>query len=262
MSKNTIDLNEYKNSQEDIEAMALDIPDELIDAYLNEVEINTPDLWSKIETGYEKELKLIDSENKTRRKKVIGFIAAAVVIVVIAIPVAIFNVAGKKESKKEETTENKEFSFNYEESADSDDYEVDEAYMEAEDTTEAYEEQESDSASSDTREQYSSNVIYDNKNSEKTDNAEGTADEAFINENEIAKEIVFNGITYIDTKEAFVDTLPEEFDTEAYITNDFCSYPEEELTVIWTGNKDDCDYIYVCYKDFYRLYLNKDKAEN
>ena len=71
MSKNIIDLNEYKNSQEDIEAMALDIPDELIDAYLNEVEINTPDLWSKIETGYEKELKLIDSENKARRKKVV-----------------------------------------------------------------------------------------------------------------------------------------------------------------------------------------------
>ena len=261
MSKNTIDLNEYKNSQEDIEAMALDIPDELIDAYLNEVEINTPDLWSKIETGYEKELKLIDSENKTRRKKVIGFIAAAVVIVVIAIPVAIFNVANKKESKSDGTTEVKELSFDYEETDN-----ADESYVEAEATTEASDDLETDSFAYDTQEQYSNSVVsgQENKDSNKTDNVEAACDDSegdSDDDSEFAKEIVFNEITYVDADEDMVDTLPEEYATEIAVKNEFCSYPEEELSVIWTGNKDEIDYIYVCYNDLYKLYVKKDKAE-
>lgn len=91
-----------------------------LDAYLSMKADDTPDLWSRIEAGFDEEVKEIksnkktDSEFKRRRKKYISIIAACVIVTIIAIPVLIMsNVLGGGRSKSdtkmamdEEYTEN------------------------------------------------------------------------------------------------------------------------------------------------------------
>ncbi len=274
MSDKIVDLTEYKNNQEDIEAMALDIPDELLESYLNEVELDTPDLWSRIESGYEKEIKLIDGEKKAVKKKMIGLIAAAVLIVVIAIPVAIFNVAGKKDSKSDDGKELREYSSDTKDTYEDDAEATEEAnYMDVEEATEAEycDDVESDSVAYDTTEQsYDQSELngMENKDDGKSDNYSMQGDTSNVNasskadDNSFAKEIVFNDITYVDAEEDFTDILPEEFTAEVTIPNDFSDYPEKEFTVIWSGKKDDCDYIYVRYDNLYKLYVRNDQKKN
>lgn len=91
-----------------------------LNAYLSMKADDTPDLWSRIEAGFDEEVneikynKKTDSEFKGRRKKYISIIAACVIVTIIAIPVLIMsNVLGGERSKSdtkmamdEEGTEN------------------------------------------------------------------------------------------------------------------------------------------------------------
>lgn len=112
MSKdNTTDLNEYKNNMSDEESVEL--PKELLEAYIKNVDDATPDLWNRIEAGFDDEIKNIGStpHNKNKWKKYMG-IAAAMLVVAIAVPVAL-NIGGMG-SKKSDSG----FADKYEEKAD------------------------------------------------------------------------------------------------------------------------------------------------
>ncbi len=84
INDNIIDFNEFVNSDNELsEAM--------LQAYLEAVDMEIPDLWSKIETGYDREVTEINNEkksNKKRNKKMIMFIAAVLLITLIVVPVA------------------------------------------------------------------------------------------------------------------------------------------------------------------------------
>lgn len=79
--------------------------------YIEQTHLDTPDLWGRIETGFEAELAEIEKENdnkivdiNTKRKlknKYRGLIAAAVLLIVIALPVAFLNMGGTKKSSDE-----------------------------------------------------------------------------------------------------------------------------------------------------------------
>lgn len=59
-------------------------------AYLSMKDEDTPDLWERIETGYEEELKAVkvtDINSKKRNRKIISLLAACVIITLIALPV-------------------------------------------------------------------------------------------------------------------------------------------------------------------------------
>lgn len=115
MKKNNItEFDEYNNNvnmpdNPEIE----DISDEMIDAYLNAAAMETPDLWDKIEVGYNKEYAQIQKEtnpniiefnadNKAKKRKIpkhyFGLVAAVLLIVIIAIPV--MNMGDRTKSDK------------------------------------------------------------------------------------------------------------------------------------------------------------------
>lgn len=82
-----------------------------MNAYLSMKAGDTPDLWSRIEAGFDEEVneiknnKKTDSEFKRRRKKYFGVIAACVIVTIIAIPVLIMsNVLGGGRSKNSAET--------------------------------------------------------------------------------------------------------------------------------------------------------------
>ena len=76
------------------------VSDEMVNAYMQTVDMQTPDLWSRIEAGFETENAELIKERKlkqARNKKLIGFAAAAVLITVIAIPILSANSIDKEE---------------------------------------------------------------------------------------------------------------------------------------------------------------------
>lgn len=110
MEKNNVtNLNEYKSEylfEDNIEQMT----PEMLEAYERAMDMNTPDLWSRIEAGYDREYATIESERKLekkRRTKTLTAIAAAILIIVIAVPVMTMQ-NSKKESKGKDKTKNDE----------------------------------------------------------------------------------------------------------------------------------------------------------
>ncbi|MDE6024141.1 MAG: hypothetical protein K2G45_01670 [Lachnospiraceae bacterium] len=78
------------------------ISEQELSAYLSMCDEDTPDLWNRIEAGYEKEInaaidvaqtdsKLVSINRKIKRFRVATAIAAAVLITLIAVPVIIFS---------------------------------------------------------------------------------------------------------------------------------------------------------------------------
>lgn len=80
------------------------VSDELLNSYLTAVGNDTPDLWGRIEAGFEAEAKDVIRERKrksARAWKTLGYVAAAVLITIIAIPVMKLGMGGEK---SEDTT--------------------------------------------------------------------------------------------------------------------------------------------------------------
>lgn len=96
---NITNINEYRERMmPDASAFNINEPsgsveyisEELINSYVWELGNNTPDLWSRIEAGFEEEAKDVIRErkkNSARVWKTFGYVAAAVLITIIAIPV-------------------------------------------------------------------------------------------------------------------------------------------------------------------------------
>ncbi|MBE5954310.1 MAG: hypothetical protein E7257_09200 [Lachnospiraceae bacterium] len=105
---NITDINEYRtNTMPDQSAFNIEeanylveyVSDEMINSYVWEIGNSTPDLWSKIEAGFEEEAKDVIRERKrksARGWKTFGYVAAAVLITIIAIPVMKLGMGGEK----------------------------------------------------------------------------------------------------------------------------------------------------------------------
>lgn len=105
---NITNINEYRgNMMPDSSAFNINEPncsveyvsDEMINSYVWEIGNNTPDLWSRIEAGFEVEAKDVIREKKkkaARTWKTFGYVAAAVLITIIAIPVMKLGTGGEK----------------------------------------------------------------------------------------------------------------------------------------------------------------------
>ena len=75
------------------------VSEEFVNAYLEAVNQTTPDLWSRIESGFEVEARDIINERRRKSKRVwktVGYVAAAALITVIAIPVMKLSLGGEK----------------------------------------------------------------------------------------------------------------------------------------------------------------------
>ena len=264
MSKKIVDLTEYKDNQEDIEMMAEDIPDEVLEAYIKEVENSTPDLWSKIEIGYEKELMSIDNERKLRKKKTIGIIAAAALITLIAVPVAILSNFNSKENKSDSsiisTVSDKDDAVYYDyaadempEFADSDDYErFDESAAEETDSeNEAGLNQNSIAADASGQSQDNDYV----NGAEYSSDDELSVDEKAVDEGLFAEEIEVNGVVYEMSDAGLTEEIPDGYINEIQLDNTYCDYPDDTLYIYQTQDNDA--FIYVAYYDKYKLYIKK-----
>ena len=275
MSKNIIDLIEYKDNQEDIEGMVEDIPEEILDAYIKETENNTPDLWDRIEAGYDKEINLINSETKVRRKKTVGFIAAAALIIVVAIPIAIFNVTKDKDNRKEKSdthlilkdsdSSDKYGDYSDAEEIASESIESDDAYEDNYIQNEDADEEtysDAEDAEGDNEYSYNANITeaasddasLDNETNEAGATNNSVTQDIIVPDSQIADKITFNDITYVDAGEDLQTEKMEGYLYVEEIPNEFCSFPEDVLTVVWTGNEADAEYIYIRYNKLYKLY--------
>ncbi len=109
-NNNITDFDNYKeNMMSDMSGIE-HIDDDMINAYLNATDFETPDLWERIDAGVEPQFEEIRrNEEAARRKrtvKAIGFVAAAAVLAVIATPLLFQGGIGdKSESMTESTTE-------------------------------------------------------------------------------------------------------------------------------------------------------------
>ena len=100
---NVINLNEYMDNMDNIEELS----EELLDEYMKQIDLETPDLWDRIEAGYAAEInacvnaynneQYINKANKKKANnnkakaigKYLGLAAAITLIAVIAIPVGL-----------------------------------------------------------------------------------------------------------------------------------------------------------------------------
>jgi len=93
-----VDFNQYVNPDNELS-------EEMLQAYLDATDMETPDLWSRIDAGFDSEVTQINNEkklNKKRNKKFITFIAAAVLLTLIALPIAML---GGRSNEKDMVTE-------------------------------------------------------------------------------------------------------------------------------------------------------------
>lgn len=108
MSKDNkiIDMSNYIDPENELSS-------EMIQAYLDAADMETPDLWNKIETGFEQEIEAVKNEElerelklkKARKKKWIGILAAAFLLVLIAVPV-IMSGLGKRDKGETSVADN------------------------------------------------------------------------------------------------------------------------------------------------------------
>lgn len=119
------------------------VSEEFVNAYLNATNQNTPDLWSRIESGFEEEARDIIVNQKVksaRTKKVVGFVAAVALITIIAVPVMKMGMSGTKNEEctmMTESTTTAQQEVYYDEAADSVEMEAPEDSAMVEDATEA-----------------------------------------------------------------------------------------------------------------------------
>lgn len=110
---NMVDFNQYVNPDNELS-------EEMLQAYLDATDMETPDLWSRIDAGFDSEVTQINNEkklNKKRNKKFITFIAAAVLLTLIALPIAML---GGRSNEKDMVTEGiKDEDIAFEEEAES-----------------------------------------------------------------------------------------------------------------------------------------------
>lgn len=256
MSKKIIDLTEYKNNQEDIEAMEEDIPEEILEAYMKEIDNNTPDLWTRIDAGYEKEINLINNENKARKRKIIGFVAAGVLITIIAVPIAVLSQIRNKDdnNKKSDMTTRSQDVF-------------EEKYEEAEAGEETYDDSyEANYSDNDNNSGY----LY---NSDTTSNSvsgdlkeeDAASSVSYSDESLFASEVKIDENIYEISDEESIAELPENVGESISIENIYCDYPnpdypDDVLTVYQM--KDTDEYIYIKYFDMYKLYIKKAESSS
>lgn len=76
------------------------VSEEFVNSYLNATAYNTPDLWSRIDAGFEVEVQNVREKQKHKYKKVskvVGFVAAAAIITIIALPIMKLSLESKKD---------------------------------------------------------------------------------------------------------------------------------------------------------------------
>lgn len=98
---NITNLNEYKNQNLQGD-MIEEFSDEMVQAYIDAAGIDTPDLWSRIDAGFEAEcstIRLERNHKKKLRRKTFGAVAAVLVLTVLAIPVMALFGNSKEETK-------------------------------------------------------------------------------------------------------------------------------------------------------------------
>ncbi len=98
---NITNLNEYKNQNLQGD-MIEEFSDEMVQAYIDAAGLDTPDLWSRIDAGFEAECSTIRVERnhkKKLRKKTFGAVAAVLILTVLAIPVMALFGNSKEETK-------------------------------------------------------------------------------------------------------------------------------------------------------------------
>ena len=285
MSDKIIDLTKYTDNRED----ALELPDELIDAYIKESELATPELWDRIEAGFEQEVTEIDAElkkaDKQRHKKVMGWVAAAAVITIIAIPtIVISNIANHSDEKNDsagvtvqekfEDADSDGYMDNYAEEAAEEDY-----YFEMDDADDAADMAEADSytqnagvnniaikdeaveseAAAYDDEEYDNadDADYDSNAESDSDNSEYISDNAGTSETEAgyADEISVEDIVYTMSQDEPVTELSKGYDLVVELENDFCTYPSDKLNVYMRRSGDSI--VYVEYGDVYKMYIRE-----
>lgn len=112
--------NNMKQTDVDLEKFPIEeMSDEMINSYVDAIGGMTPNLWDRIEAGYEEEIqksKTIDfAAAKARRRKMLGACAAAVALVAIAVPTMILtrNASTKdKDDTEVITTVKSDFTLN------------------------------------------------------------------------------------------------------------------------------------------------------
>lgn len=112
---NITDINKYReNIMPDSSGFNINEPgvpvefvsEEFVNSYLQATSYNTPDLWSRIDAGFEIEAQNVKSKQKQKYKrvsKVVGFVAAAALITIIALPIMKLSTDSKKEMATEST---------------------------------------------------------------------------------------------------------------------------------------------------------------
>lgn len=105
---NITNINEYReNMMPDMSAFDINEPggsveyisEDMVNSYVWELGNSTPDLWSRIEAGFEKEAKEVIRQRKkkaVRTWRTLGYVAAAVLITIVAIPVMKLGMGGEK----------------------------------------------------------------------------------------------------------------------------------------------------------------------
>ena len=106
---NITDINKYReNIMPDSSGFNINEPgvpvefvsEEFVNSYLQATSYNTPDLWSRIDAGFEIEAQNVKAKQKQRYKrvsKVVGFVAAAALITIIALPIMKLSTDSKKD---------------------------------------------------------------------------------------------------------------------------------------------------------------------
>ncbi len=105
---NITNINEYRNNvMPDASGYNIDEPgipvefvsQDFINSYLQANANNTPDLWSRIEAGFEVEAENVRAKRRSKSvatKKIVGFVAAAALITIIAVPTMMLGMGGDK----------------------------------------------------------------------------------------------------------------------------------------------------------------------
>ena len=137
MNENKItNLNEYKSENLQNEVMIGEMSHEMLDAYYQMAQDDTPDLWSRVEQGFDAEYGTIKSEihsERLRKRKVRNAVAAVILVTIIAVPVMIMMNQGgaKEESKSTEASNDIAFEMEADEENVKQDYLQDESAMES-----------------------------------------------------------------------------------------------------------------------------------
>ncbi len=112
-NSNITNINEYRaNQMPDASGFNINEPgipvefvsQDFVNNYIQANSNNTPDLWSRIEAGFEVEAENIRASRRRKSaatKKIVGFVAAAALITIIAVPTMMLGMGG---SKNEECT--------------------------------------------------------------------------------------------------------------------------------------------------------------